>query len=74
MKEYYARRAAEYDVTSCEAFDEAERKTVERFVASLPPSSTSAAGPASSPDTFVAASSASTRARRWWGSSGSSAR
>jgi SAM-dependent methyltransferase len=37
MKEYYARRAAEYDATSWEAFDEAERETVERFVASLPP-------------------------------------
>jgi SAM-dependent methyltransferase len=37
MKEYYARRAAEYDATSWEAFDEAERATVERFVASLPP-------------------------------------
>ncbi len=36
MKEYYARRAAEYDATSWEAFDEAERETVERFVASLP--------------------------------------
>ncbi len=37
MKEYYARRAAEYDATSWQAFDEAERETVERFVASLPP-------------------------------------
>jgi SAM-dependent methyltransferase len=37
MKEYYARRAAEYDATSWEAFGEAERETVERFVASLPP-------------------------------------
>jgi hypothetical protein len=37
VKEYYARRAAEYDATSWEAFDEAERETVERFVASLPP-------------------------------------
>jgi SAM-dependent methyltransferase len=36
MKEYYARRAAEYDATSWEAFDETERETVERFVASLP--------------------------------------
>jgi len=36
MKEYYAHRAAEYDTTSWEAFDEAERETVERFVASLP--------------------------------------
>jgi SAM-dependent methyltransferase len=40
MKEYYARRAAEYDATSWEAFDEGERKTVERFVASLPPGRT----------------------------------
>jgi SAM-dependent methyltransferase len=37
VKEYYARRAAEYDATSWEAFDAAERETVERFVASLPP-------------------------------------
>jgi SAM-dependent methyltransferase len=37
MKEYYARRAAEYDATSWEAFDEAERETVERFVTSLSP-------------------------------------
>jgi SAM-dependent methyltransferase len=37
VKEYYARRAAEYEATSWEAFDEAERETVERFVASLPP-------------------------------------
>ena len=37
MKEYYARRAAEYDATSWEAFDQGERETVERFVASLPP-------------------------------------
>ena len=37
VKEYYAQRAAEYDATSWEAFDEAERETVERFVASLPP-------------------------------------
>jgi 2-polyprenyl-3-methyl-5-hydroxy-6-metoxy-1,4-benzoquinol methylase len=36
MKEYYARRAAEYDATSWEAFDEAELETAERFVASLP--------------------------------------
>jgi SAM-dependent methyltransferase len=33
---YYARRAAEYDATSWEAFDEAELETAERFVASLP--------------------------------------
>jgi SAM-dependent methyltransferase len=37
VKAYYARRAAEYDATSWEAFDETERATVERFVASLPP-------------------------------------
>jgi hypothetical protein len=36
MKEYYARRAAEYDATSWEAFDEAELETAEHFVASLP--------------------------------------
>jgi 2-polyprenyl-3-methyl-5-hydroxy-6-metoxy-1,4-benzoquinol methylase len=36
MKEYYARRAAEYDATSWEAVDAAEREGVERFVASLP--------------------------------------
>jgi SAM-dependent methyltransferase len=37
VKAYYARRAAEYDATSWEAFDETERARVERFVASLPP-------------------------------------
>jgi SAM-dependent methyltransferase len=37
MKEYYARRAAEHDATSWEAFDDAQREAVERFVASLPP-------------------------------------
>jgi SAM-dependent methyltransferase len=37
VKEYYARRAAEYEATSWEAFDPSERKAVERFVASLPP-------------------------------------
>src|SRR2546421_4095534 len=37
MKEYYARRAAEYDATSWEAFDDAQREAAERFVASLPP-------------------------------------
>jgi SAM-dependent methyltransferase len=37
MKEYYARRAAEYDATSWEAIDDAERDGVEKFVASLPP-------------------------------------
>ena len=31
MKEYYARRAAEYDATSWEAFEEAEREAVARF-------------------------------------------
>jgi SAM-dependent methyltransferase len=36
LKDYYARRAAEYDATSWEAFDDAEREAVERFVASLP--------------------------------------
>jgi SAM-dependent methyltransferase len=37
VKEYYARRAAEYDATSWEAVDDAGREAVERFVASLPP-------------------------------------
>ncbi len=37
VNEYYARRAAEYDATSWEALDNAERETVERFVSSLPP-------------------------------------
>lgn len=37
MKEYYARRAAEYDDTSWGAFDDTEREAVERFVASLAP-------------------------------------
>lgn len=37
MREYYARRAAEYDATSWEVFDPAERGAVERFVAALPP-------------------------------------
>jgi SAM-dependent methyltransferase len=36
VKEYYARRAAEYDATSWEAFDRAECEAVERFVESLP--------------------------------------
>ena len=36
VKEYYARRAAEYDATSWEALDNTEREAVERFVASLP--------------------------------------
>jgi ubiquinone/menaquinone biosynthesis C-methylase UbiE len=37
VKEYYARRASEYDATSWGAFDPAERKAVERFVAALSP-------------------------------------
>ena len=37
MRAYYARRAAEYDATSWEAVDSAERKAVERFVATLSP-------------------------------------
>jgi ubiquinone/menaquinone biosynthesis C-methylase UbiE len=37
VKEYYARRAAEYDATSWEEIDDAEREAVERFVASLAP-------------------------------------
>jgi SAM-dependent methyltransferase len=37
VKEYYARRAAEYEATSWEAVDEAEREAVEQFVGSLPP-------------------------------------
>jgi ubiquinone/menaquinone biosynthesis C-methylase UbiE len=37
VKEYYARRASEYDATSWGAFDPAEREAVERFVAALPP-------------------------------------
>jgi ubiquinone/menaquinone biosynthesis C-methylase UbiE len=37
MKEYYARRAAEYDATSWDAVDASEREPVERFVAELPP-------------------------------------
>jgi ubiquinone/menaquinone biosynthesis C-methylase UbiE len=37
MKEYYARRAGEYEATSWEEFDRLEREAVERFVASLPP-------------------------------------
>ncbi len=36
MKEYYARRVAEYEATSWEAFDPSECEAVERFVASLP--------------------------------------
>jgi SAM-dependent methyltransferase len=37
VKEYYARRAAEYEATSWEEFDRSEREAVERFVAGLPP-------------------------------------
>jgi SAM-dependent methyltransferase len=36
VTDYYARRACEYDATSWEAFDHAERETVERFVTELP--------------------------------------
>jgi SAM-dependent methyltransferase len=36
VKEYYARRAREYDATSWDALDPAERAVVEQFVASLP--------------------------------------
>ncbi len=36
MKEYYARRAGEYDATSWDAFDPTEREVVKRFVSSLP--------------------------------------
>jgi SAM-dependent methyltransferase len=36
VKEYYARRACEYDATSWDALDPAERAVVEQFVASLP--------------------------------------
>lgn len=36
MREYYARRAAEYDATSWDAFDLEQRAEVERFVANLP--------------------------------------
>jgi len=36
VKEYYARRAAEYEATSWDAFDPLQREAVERFVASLP--------------------------------------
>ncbi len=37
VKEYYARRAAEYEATSWDAFDPREREAVERFVARLSP-------------------------------------
>jgi SAM-dependent methyltransferase len=37
MKEYYTRRAAEYEATSWDALDASEREPVERFVAELPP-------------------------------------
>jgi SAM-dependent methyltransferase len=36
VKEYYARRAAEYEATSWDELDRSVRKTVERFVAGLP--------------------------------------
>jgi SAM-dependent methyltransferase len=36
VKEYYAGRAGEYDPTSWDALDAAEREVVEQFVASLP--------------------------------------
>jgi SAM-dependent methyltransferase len=36
MEEYYTRRADEYDATSWEALDRADRLVVERFVAALP--------------------------------------
>jgi SAM-dependent methyltransferase len=36
-EEYYARRANEYDATSWDAIDSAEREAVERFIASLAP-------------------------------------
>lgn len=36
MKEYYARRAGEYDATSWDEFDPARRIEAERFVADLP--------------------------------------
>ena len=37
MREYYARRAAEYDATSWDALDRVERDAVEGFVAALAP-------------------------------------
>jgi ubiquinone/menaquinone biosynthesis C-methylase UbiE len=37
VKEYYARRAAEYEATSWDEVDPPQREAVERFVASLPP-------------------------------------
>jgi ubiquinone/menaquinone biosynthesis C-methylase UbiE len=37
VKEYYARRAAEYEATSWDLFDSSEREAVERFVSGLPP-------------------------------------
>jgi SAM-dependent methyltransferase len=37
VREYYARRAAEYDSTSWDALDAAEREAVERFVLALAP-------------------------------------
>lgn len=37
MREYYARRAAEYDATSWDVLDPVEREALERFVAALSP-------------------------------------
>jgi SAM-dependent methyltransferase len=37
VRDYYARRAAEYDATSWEILDPSEREAVERFVAELSP-------------------------------------
>src|SRR5207249_3102475 len=37
VREYYARRAAEYDATSWDALDPVEREAVEGFVAALAP-------------------------------------
>jgi ubiquinone/menaquinone biosynthesis C-methylase UbiE len=37
VREYYARRAVEYDATSWDALDPVEREAVERFVAALAP-------------------------------------
>jgi SAM-dependent methyltransferase len=36
VREYYARRASEYDATCWDVFDPVKRREVERFVASLP--------------------------------------
>ena len=37
VRDYYARRAAEYDATSWDVLDPSEREAVERFVAALSP-------------------------------------